>query len=169
MTVEVGDRAPDFELADQHGAPVTLAELRERAGALVVFYPFAFSRICGSELRELQRELPALRASASGRGEPSGISDIDDDAGLAVVAISTDPMHALRAYSDDEGITFPLLSDFWPHGAVARSYGVFHEERGCALRGSFLVDASGVVRWRVVNGLGEPRDVAAYSAAVAGL
>lgn len=158
MTVEVGEQAPDFALVDQHGAPATLAELRGAAGALLVFYPFAFSAVCGSELREIQRELPALRAASGGEG---------DEGGVAVVAISTDPLFALRAYSDAEGFTFPLLSDFWPHGAVARSYGVFHEERGCALRGSFLVDAAGVVRWRVVNGLGEPRDVTEYSAALA--
>jgi peroxiredoxin len=154
-TVEVGDHAPGFELADQHGAPVTLSDLRGVSGALLVFYPFAFSGICGSELRAIQDNLEALRAGAGARVE--------------VFALSTDPMYALRAFADAEGFTFSLLSDFWPHGAVARSYGAFHEERGCATRGSFLVDADGVVRWRVVNGLGEPRDVAAYSAAVARL
>jgi alkyl hydroperoxide reductase subunit AhpC len=78
-------------------------------------------------------------------------------------------MYALRAFADTLGAGFPMLSDFWPHGAVARAYGVFHEERGCALRGSFLVDGAGVVRWRVVNGLAEPRDAEAYRAALRAL
>jgi alkyl hydroperoxide reductase subunit AhpC len=62
-----------------------------------------------------------------------------------------------------------MLSDFWPHGAVASSYGVFDAERGVALRGTFIIDALGVVRWKVVNPIPEARDVASYAKALAAL
>jgi mycoredoxin-dependent peroxiredoxin len=78
-------------------------------------------------------------------------------------------MHTLRAWAEDQRYTFPLLSDFWPHGAVARAYGVFNEDAGFATRGSFLVDASGVLRWSVVNGPGQARDIGAYREALAAL
>ena len=83
-----------------------------------------------------------------------------------MVAISCDAMFTLRAYADAEGLPFDLLTDHWPHGEIARAYGVFDEEAGCALRGSFLLDADGLVRWSVVNGIGEARDIAAHLAAV---
>ena len=77
---------------------------------------------------------------------------------MQLVGVSCDPMHALRAWAEAEKYEFPLLSDFWPHGEVARSYGVFSEKTGFAIRGTFLVDTSGVLRWSVVNGPGEARD-----------
>jgi mycoredoxin-dependent peroxiredoxin len=142
-------RAPGFTLPDQHGAPVALArELRDRA-ALIVFYPFAFSGVCGSELQALQ----------GARGE-------FDTEQVALLAVSCDPLYALRTYADREGFGFRLLSDFWPHGATARDYGVFDEERGCARRGSFLVDQEGLVRWSLVNPISEPRPLEAYREAV---
>jgi mycoredoxin-dependent peroxiredoxin len=69
-------------------------------------------------------------------------------------------MFTLRAYADAEQIGFDLLSDHWPHGAIANAYGVFDTEAGCALRGTFVLDADGVITWRTVNGIGEPRDLA---------
>ena len=62
------------------------------------------------------------------------------------------------AWADAEGFDFPLLSDFWPHGAIARAYGVFDDERGFAVRGTFLIDASMTVLWSLINGPGEARD-----------
>lgn len=152
MTTAVGDEAPDFELQDQHAQRVRLSSLRGTKAALVVFYPWAFSRVCGGELAVLQAQLDEI---------------VGDD--VALLAVSTDPIFALRAYADQEGITFPLLSDFWPHGAVAKAYGVFSEEVGIALRGSFLVDRDGVVRWAVVNDIPDARDVDEYKKAIASL
>jgi peroxiredoxin len=143
---DVGSPAPLFSLVDQHGTPVSLAGLRGRP-VLVVFFPWAFSGICGGELRE-------LRAF---------------DASVVVVAISVDSMFAQRVFSDLEGFDFPLLADCWPHGSVAARYGVLDDGAGVALRGSFLIDADGVLRWSVVNGFGQARDVADYRAAVAAL
>ena len=152
MAVTVGDLAPDFELRDQHGQSVRLSASRGSEAVLVVFYPWAFSGVCGGELRDLQEHRDDV---------------LGDD--VALLTISTDPMYALRAFADQQGFTFPMLSDFWPHGAVASAYGVFSEEVGIALRGSFLVDRDGVVRWSVVNGIPDARDLDDYRKAVAAL
>lgn len=143
----VGTAAPTFELRDQHGTPVQLADVRGRP-VLLVFFPYAFTTVCTDELRELR----------------------DGFAGdESVLAVSCDSMFTLRAYSDTHDIGFPLLSDFWPHGEVARRYGVFDEERGCALRGTFVIDASGLVRWSVVNPIPAARDATEYRRVLDGL
>jgi mycoredoxin-dependent peroxiredoxin len=152
MTVQVGGHAPDFDLKDHTGADVQLSDYRGKQPVALVFYPFAFSGICTGELCEI-RDNPALFS----------------DAGVQVLGISCDPMWSLRAYAEAQGYQFPLLSDFWPHGAVARAYDVFIEERGMATRATFLIDSDGVVRWEVVNGPGEARPIAAYRDAVAAL
>lgn len=149
---EIGSAAPDFRLRSQHGEPVSLADLRGRSAALLVFYPFAFSGICTGELGEIRDDLAAFQ---NGR--------------VQVWAISCDAMHSLRAYAEAEGYDFPLLSDFWPHGAAARSYGVFRDEVGAAIRGSFLIDRDGVLRWRVVHEIGDARDLGGYHEALASL
>lgn len=147
----VGDLAPDLELKDSHGTPVRLSSLRGTP-VLVVFYPFAFSGICTGELCELRDNIAEL-----------------ETAGVRLLAVSCDPMYSLKAWSEQEGFGFDLLSDFWPHGEAARAYGVFDAERGRAVRGSFLIDADGVVRWAVVNEPGQRRDLAGYLEAVAAL
>ena len=152
MPIAVGDQAPDFALKDQHGRTVRLADLRGRKAALVVFYPWAFTGVCGVELHAMQADLGAL---------------VSDD--VELVTVSTDSMYALRVFADTEGFTFPLLSDFWPHGEVARAYGVLHEDIGIALRGTFLVDRDGLVRWTVVNDIPDARDVEDYKRAIAAL
>ena len=151
-TIEIGSPAPDFTLRDQHGQDVTLSSLQGVSAALLVFYPFAFSGTCTGELCELRDDLSTF----------SG-------AGAQVMGISCDPVHSLRAWGEQERYDFPLLSDFWPHGEVARRYGAFFEPAGMATRATFLVDASGVLRWSVVNGPGEARDIGAYRTALAAL
>ncbi len=148
----IGAPAPDFTLRDQHGQQVTLSSLQAEAPALIVFYPFAFSGVCRGELREIRDNLDHFTGQ-----------------GVQVLAVSCDPMFALRAWAEAEGYEFPLLADFWPHGEVARAYGVFDDKVGAATRGSFLVDEAGVLRWSVVNGMGEARDLDAYREAIAGL
>ena len=146
-----GDVAPDLTLRDTHGTPVTLSALRGSPVALV-FFPFAFSGTCSAELCELRDNLTAF-----------------DEAGVRLLGISCDPSPALRAWSEQEGFGFDLLSDFWPHGEVSRSYGVFLPGPGMSSRGSFLVDADGVVRWSLVHGPGEARALDAYRTALAAL
>ena len=152
MALSVGDVAPDFELKDQHGQTVRLSALRGDKAALVVFYPWAFSGVCGGELQVLQERQQDLLGDR-----------------VVLLTVSTDPMYALRAFADQQGFTFPMLSDFWPHGAVAQAYGVFSQEVGIALRGSFLVDPDGVLRWSVVKGIPDARDVDDYRSAIAAL
>lgn len=149
--VGVGDPAPDFELPDTHGTPVRLSALRGNP-VVVVFFPFVFSGICTSELCELRDNIAEFA-----------------DHGARLLAVSTDAMFAQRAWAESEGFGFDLLSDFWPHGQTARAYGVLDETNGHALRGSFLVDADGVVRWAVVNPRGQARDLDGYRSALAAL
>jgi peroxiredoxin len=151
-TVSVGDVAPDFTLRSQYGEEVTLSSFRGERAVLIVFYPFAFSGICTGELCEIRDDLSAFE---------------NDD--VQVLAVSCDPMHSLRAWSEDQKYTFPLLSDFWPHGATANAYGVFNPAAGSSVRATFLVDTEGVLRWSVVNGMGEARDPGAYREAIAAL
>lgn len=148
----VGDAAPDFTLSDQLGTRRTLSELVVDRPVLAVFYPFAFSGICTGELRELRDERERF-----------------DNPDVQPVAISCDPMFALRAWDDAEAFFFPLLSDYWPHGAVGKAYGVFEESGGFARRGTFLIDRAMTVAWSLVNGPGERRDFAGVDAAVAAL
>jgi alkyl hydroperoxide reductase subunit AhpC len=117
-----------------------------------VFVPFAFSATCTGELCQLRDNIKEF-----------------EEAGVHVLVVSCDPGHSLRAWAAQEGFGFDLLSDLWPHGEVARAYGVFDETRGFAVRGSFLVDGEGVLRWSVVNPPGRARDFSAYRAALADL
>jgi peroxiredoxin len=152
VPIEAGVPAPDVRLPDQHGRPVRLSDFRDRKNVVLLFFPFAFTGVCTGELRAVQAELPAFQ---------------NDDVHL--LAVSCDSMHALRVFSDTEALDFPLLSDFWPHGTVSRSYGVFAEDKGCALRGTFVIDKSGIVRWTIVNGLPEARDLHEYAKALEAL
>jgi mycoredoxin-dependent peroxiredoxin len=149
VAVEVGTKAPDFTLNDYNKQPVTLSSFQGERNVLLVFYPFAFSGICTTELCQLRDELADY-----------------SDANVQVLGISVDSVFTLKAWSNAEGYKFPLLSDFWPHGAVAQTYGVFNEKAGLANRGTFLVDKTGTVRFAEINGPGEARDQTAWKKAV---
>jgi mycoredoxin-dependent peroxiredoxin len=131
--------APDFALRDQNNQVVRLADLRGAHAVLLVFYPFAFTGTCQSELGDVRDSSVSLA-----------------DAGVQVLTVSVDTVYAHKVWAEREGYEFPLLSDFWPHGAVARDYGVFNEKTGAAVRGTFLVDAGGVIRFaeRLAPGVG---------------
>ena len=101
-----------------------------------MFYPWAFSNVCTSEMTGIRDRLDEFLT-------------FDTE----VLAISTDPTYSLRVFADTDGLNFPLLSDFWPHGAVASAYGVFDPDLGVARRSSFAVDREGIVRWAVHNQL----------------
>ena len=152
MAVEVGQEAPDFELNDQHGQPVRLSSFRGAKNVVLVFYPLAFSGVCSSELSAMRDDFPEISR---------------DDVELLTVSVDSTFTH--RAWSDQQHFGFELLSDFWPHGAVAKLYGVFNEDRGIAVRGTFIIDKSGVVRWKVVHPIPQARDIADYQKALAAL
>jgi peroxiredoxin len=152
MAVVVGTKAPDFTLRDYNKQPVTLSSFQGTKNVLVVFYPFAFSGICTGELCQVRDELADYTAS-----------------NVEVLGVSVDSPYALKAWALQEGYKFPLLSDFWPHGAVAKTYGVFNEAAGLAVRGTFLIDTAGVVRFAEVNQPGQPRDQRGWKRAIAQL
>ena len=152
MAPELGSTAPDFTLKDQNNQEVTLSSFRGDRNVLVVFYPFAFSGICTSELCAVRDDLAAFQNSE-----------------VQILAVSVDHPYALKAWADAEGYAFPLLADFWPHGGVAQEYGVFNEKRGFANRGTFVIDRSGVIRFAEMLGPGDTRDQDAWRKALSTL
>jgi len=139
-----GQAAPAFTLTDQHGRAFALEGQRGKA-MLLVFVPFAFSDVCTNELIDLRNA-----------------ADLQGRADLTVAITACDSIYTMKAWADTHSYRLPLLSDFWPHGEVARKYGVFNPQEGLATRGTFLIDANGVVRWSVVNPKGQARDVDDY-------
>ena len=137
--LQVGDVAPDFELLDEEGKPTRLSSFRGRT-VVLVFFPAAFSPVCTQELKEM----------AANRADY-------DRQGAVVVGVSVDNKWSLKAFKREAGLTATLLSDFHPKGKVAQEYGVFMGETGYARRGTFVIDAKGVIRGISVKELKEPR------------
>jgi peroxiredoxin len=148
-TLAIGDPAPDFTLVDQHGQDVTLSQWAGQKAVLLVFYPFAFSGVCTGELTGFRDRLGDFETDHS-----------------TLVAVSCDSVYAQRALADRDGIFFPLLTDFWPHGAVTSAYGVFDEISGAPRRSSFIIDKAGIVRWSVHNPRGRSRDLDEHAVAL---
>jgi peroxiredoxin len=134
MTVRTGEKAPEFDLEVRHGERVRLSELLTRSNVLLVFHPFAFTPVCEEEARDLQENLEAFR-----------------NAQTEIVLVSCDPSPARLAWREQLGAEFTFASDFWPHGAAAKAYGVFNEANGAPHRGTFLIDRDGTVIWSLVN------------------
>ena len=149
MAVEVGSEAPDFTLNDYNREKVSLASFRGKKNVLLVFYPFAFSGVCTGELCQVRDEL----------------ADYQND-NVQILGVSVDAPFALKAWAKQEGYEFPLLSDFWPHGELAKTYGVFNETGGMANRGTFLIDKNGIVQFAEMNMPGEARDQNAWKKAI---
>ncbi|MDQ1713070.1 MAG: mycoredoxin-dependent peroxiredoxin [Frankiaceae bacterium] len=150
--VEVGQQAPEFALKDQNNQVVSLADLRGVKNVVLVFYPYAFTRVCAGELCAIRDDLASFE---------------NDD--VQVLTVSVDTPYAHKVWAEREGFTFPLLADFWPHGAVSQAYGCFDAVRGCSTRGTYVIDRAGVVRWLVVNAIPDARDQAEYLTVLAGV
>lgn len=150
MPIEVGAVAPDFTLKDQNNQLVTLSSYRDVKNVLLVFYPLAFTGTCQGELCRVRDELPTFE---------------NDDTAILAISVGPPPTH--KIWAAEQGYTFPLLSDFWPHGEVAQAYGVFNDSAGFANRGTFVVDKSGIVRFAEMNGPGEARDSSSWAEALA--
>jgi peroxiredoxin len=150
--VDVGDLAPDFVLKDQNRDEVRLSDFRGSKNVVLVFYPFSFSGICTAELCAIRDDL----------------ADFSNDT-VQTLAVSVDSLQVHAGFAQAQGYTFPLLADFWPHGAVAKEYGVFHEQAGAALRATFVIDRDGRVVHKVVNEIGDARDHDAYAGVLAAL
>lgn len=141
MAVKTGDRAPEFDLAAAPGERVALADFLGRSNLLLVFHPFAFTQVCEDEAHDLQENLESFR-----------------NAGTEIVFVSCDPPPARQAWKRQLGAEYTFASDFWPHGAAARAYGVFDEETGASSRGTFLIDREGTVIWSLVTPAGVRRE-----------
>jgi mycoredoxin-dependent peroxiredoxin len=149
MALENDTQAPDFQLVNQFGQTIQLSDFRGEKSVALVFFPLAFSGTCTSELCELRDNLSLF-----------------EDSGVELIGISVDSRYTLRAWGEREGYNFNLVADFWPHGAVAKEYGVFLERKGYANRATFLIDTNGIIRASFITAPGEARSLAAYRAAL---
>ena len=150
MPIEVGAEAPEFVLKDQNNQEVRLSDFRGKRTVLLVFYPLAFTGVCQGELCEVRDNLNEY---------------VNDD--VQVLTVSVDSVYSHKVWAEREGYQFPLLADFWPHGAVAQAYGVFNETAGISNRGTFVIDKAGVVRFAEMNMPGEARDQEGWRKALA--
>ncbi|CAM2972377.1 peroxiredoxin [Skermania piniformis] len=149
MPLEIGATAPDFTLKDQNNQPVTLSDFRGRRNVLLMFFPLAFTGTCAGELGRIRDELPRFQ---------------NDTSEVLTISVGAAPSH--KMWASEHGYLFPILSDFWPHGAVTQAYDVFNDRAGFANRGTFVVDRSGLIRFAEMNGPGEPRDSAVWVSAL---
>jgi peroxiredoxin len=134
VAIGIGERAPEFDLEGAWPDRVRLSDFRGRSNVLLVFHPFAFTDLCSEEALDLQENLGAFR-----------------NANTEVVLVSCDTSAARQAWKEQLGLEYVVASDFWPHGAAAKAYGVFNEANGAPFRGTFLIDAEGTVVWSLVN------------------
>jgi len=149
MVAEVGVRAPDFELRDQNYQTRSLSDLAG-SKAMVVFIPWAFTRTCQSELCTLRDNRSSLEAR-----------------GAKVVVITCDSVASNRRWAKDQGFTFPILSDHWPHGITAQAYGCFNPALGVAMRSTYVLDPDAVITEIIATDqIDQARDFGEYERAL---
>ncbi|MEX0699939.1 MAG: redoxin domain-containing protein [Acidimicrobiia bacterium] len=150
MVAEVGSQAPEFKLRDQNWETRTLSDLAG-SKAMVVFIPWAFTRTCQAELCTLRDNFSSLEAR-----------------GVKVAVITCDSVASNRRWAKDQGFTFPILSDHWPHGATAQAYGCFNPVLGVAMRSTYVLDPEGVVTEVIATDqIDQVRDFNEYERALA--
>jgi len=134
-----GQEAPDFELRSHKGGTVKLSDFRGKKNVVLAFHPFAFTPVCANQMRGYESDLAEF-----------------EKAGAAVLGISIDAQPAKAAWAKTlDSISYDLLSDFHPHGGVAKKYGVFREKEGFSERAIFVVDKSGKIAWSKVYDIPE--------------
>jgi peroxiredoxin len=143
MALAVGDTAPDFTLPATVGDKITLSDYRGKKNVLLMFYVLDFSGVCSTENKQCSEMLPTRGA---------------DD--VQVLGISVDSLWAHKAFAAQNGITYPLLADFHPKGAVAEKYGVFLPEKGFSSRTAFIIGKDGKIKDIVASDVPVARDIA---------
>lgn len=152
MSLIIGDPAPDFELTNQFGESVSLSSFKGKKPVVLVFYPLSFSGICTGELCEIRDNFAKF-----------------ENENVELLAISVDSKYVQKQFAEHEGYKFSILADFWPHGAVAKDYGVFIEEAGIANRATFVINASGELVAKFITAPGQARSLDEYDRALAAL
>lgn len=128
MPLKVGEMAPDFVLKDQNGEEFKLPELRGNR-VLLSFHPLAWTKVCAQQMQSLEANQEAF-----------------ESLNTVPVGISVDSIPTKKAWAENLGIkNTRLLSDFWPHGQVAKLYGIFIEEKGFSQRTNIIVDENGKI------------------------
>jgi len=145
MSLDPGTPAPDFTLFSHKREQISLADLKGQK-SMIVFVPYPFTRVCTAELCDLRDNLSSL-----------------DQAGARVVVITTHALSTNAEWVRQNGFTFDVLADYWPHGAVSLAYDAFDERFGYSTRVTYFLDADGVIR-NVSESLvlGEARDHSSY-------
>jgi len=123
-----GDMAPDFVLRDQGGKEFKLSDFRGKK-VLLSFHPLAWTRVCSLQMQSLEDN-----------------KNVFESLNTVAVGLSVDTAPSKKAWAKELGITStPLLADFWPHGAVAKLYGIFREKEGTSERANIIVDEAGKI------------------------
>jgi peroxiredoxin len=151
MALQVGDEAPDFELRSHRGGTVKLSDLRGKQRVVLAFHPLAFTPVCATQMSGYQADLAKFESM-----------------GATVLGISVDAQPAKAAWAKTLGptLSFDLLSDFHPHGDVARKYGVYREKDGISERAIFVIDKQGKIAWVKVYDIPQQPDNADVFAAL---
>ena len=130
MPIAVGQPAPDFTLKDQSQKDIKLSDFAGKRNVVLVFYPLDFSPLCSNEHACFVNDLKQFESLDA-----------------QVLGLSVDSVWAHKAFAEKLGITYPLLADFLPRGAVAEKFGVYMAERGVAGRAIAIIDKAGKIAW----------------------
>jgi peroxiredoxin len=137
-----GDMSPDFILRDQGGKEFKVSDFRGKR-VLLSFHPLAWTRVCSQQMQSLEEK-----------------KDVFESLNTVAVGISVDTVPSKRAWAKELGITDTrLLADFWPHGAVAKLYGIFREKEGTSERANIIVDEAGKVAFFKVYEISQLPDI----------
>ena len=142
MALQKGDTAPDFTLPSTIGEKVTLSDYRGKKNVVLLFYPLDFSPVCSAENKQCAAMLPA-----------KGAADVQ------VLGISVDSLWAHKAFAAQQGVSYPLLADFHPKGAVAQTYGVYLADKGLSARTAFIIGRDGKIKEIIASDIPVARDI----------